>query len=145
MDGKGRVFSSLSAVLRRSFRSVRATADGIALDTGSVLFLTLANGKFAADGVFCAPLASLDDGKLDLCIVRNMPPMRLAKVLPLLASGALADEPSLAGDLILRQVKSLSLESAKDMTLMLDGRPLTGKQFNIKVVPVAVRLRIPAV
>ncbi|MBO6044945.1 MAG: hypothetical protein J6P69_03735 [Bacteroidales bacterium] len=143
VDGKG-LTPSLSAVLKSSFRSVKITVDGVALDTGSVFLFTLANGKYAGGGLHCAPLALNNDGKMDLCVIRNMPPARLSKVLHALASGTLADEPTFAGDYTARRAKSVEVECAKDITLSLDGCPLIGKEFKARVVPSAVRLVVPA-
>ena len=143
MKGKGFI-PSISAILRRSFRTINIKADGMILDTGSVLLFILANGKYASGGLHCAPLASNDDGKMDLCIVKNLPPTRLMKLLPALASGGLTDEPAFAGDTILRRVKTLEIESAKEMTLFLDGIPLTDKHFKARIIPAAIRLVIPA-
>ncbi len=139
------LLQSVSTSLRRSFRSVRISADGAPLDAGSILLFTLANGRYAPGGLLCAPSASNDDGRMDLCIVRNMAPTRLMKVLPLLAGGGLAEEPSLASDTVLRKVRTLTVESSKDITLMADGIALTGREFSIRLVPSAVRIVIPAV
>ena len=138
------LLQSVSTSLRRSFRSIRISADGAPLDAGSVLLFTLANGRYASGGLLCAPSASIDDGRMDLCIVRNMAPTRLMKVLPLLAAGALTEEPSLASDTVLRKVRTLTVESAKDITLMADGIELTGREFSVKLIPSAVRMVIPA-
>lgn len=138
------LLQSVSAVLRRSFRSIRITLDGTPLDTGAVLIFTVSNGRYSSGGMLLAPQAANDDGKMDLCVVRNMPPTRLMKILPPLLQGRLADEPAPAGDIILRKAKSLLIESAKDITLSADGLRLTGKEFNIRVIPSAVRLVVPA-
>jgi len=138
------LMKSVAAVLRRSFRSVRITADSIPLDTGTVLIFTVANGKYAIGGIPCAPQALIDDGKADLCIVRNMSPTRLMKVLSLLVEGTLLDDPSLTAELILRKVRTLKVESHKDLTVMADGRPLTGKEFTVRLLPAAVRMVVPA-
>lgn len=142
-EGKG-LFHSLSAVLRRSFRSVSLKADGTLLDSGTILLLVMANGRYGAGGLFFAPQAVNDDGRLDLCAVRNMSPTRLMKLLPLLSEGKLGDDPAFAADIILRRVKALTIESSKDLTLYADGRPLTDRQFSIRVVPSAVRMVVPA-
>ena len=145
MNGKGTgFFPSLSAILRRSFHSIRIKADGIPMDTGSALLFILSNGKFAHGGLHCAPQASNDDGRLDLCVVKNMSPTRLMKLLPALASGGLADEPAFASDIILRRVKSLEVESAKEFTLDLDGISLTDKHFSIRLIPGAIRMIVPS-
>lgn len=142
-EGKG-LFHSLSALLRRSFRSVSLKADGTPLDSGAILLLVMANGRYGAGGMFCAPQAIIDDGKLDLCAVRNMSPTRLMKLLPLLEEGKLGDDPAFAADIILRRIGTLIIESSKDLTLYADGRPLTDRQFSIRVVPSSVRLVVPA-
>lgn len=138
------LMQSLSAVLRRSFRSVRMTVDGTLLDTGSVLIFAISNGRYSSGGLLLAPQAVNDDGRMDLCVVRNMPPTRLMKLLPPLLQGRLADEPSLAGDITVRKARSLRIESAKDITLSADGIHLTGKEFNIRVIPSAIRMVVPA-
>lgn len=141
--GKG-FLNSLSTALRRSFHSLRIKADGVPLDTGSILFFILSNGRYAPGGVLCAPGARNDDGRMDLCAVRNMPPGRMMKLLPALASGGFADEPAFAADLILRRARTIDIESSKDITLMLDTRPLTGSTFSMKIIPGAVTMVIPA-
>lgn len=135
---------SVAAILRRSFHSVRMTADGMPLNAGAVLFFTLANGRYAFGGLPCAPQARNDDGRLDLCVVRNMPPTRLMKTITLLEEGGLADDPSLATDLVQRRVKTLKVESGKDLTIIADGLTLTSKEFNIRLIPSAVRIVVPA-
>lgn len=142
--GAPRLMHSLPAVLRRSFRSVRVTADGVPVDTGAVLILTVSNGNYSSGGMLFAPQAVNDDGSMDLCIIRNMPPTRIMKVLPPFIQGKLADDPSLAGDFIFRKAKSIKIESAKDITLSVDGTFLTGKEFNVRVIPSAVRMVVPA-
>lgn len=145
MSGKDKGFiASLSTSLRRSFGSLRISIDGIQTDGGPVLFFILSNGRHAPGGILCAPEALNDDGRMDLCIVRNMPPIRLMKLLPELASGGIADAGSFAGDLLRRRARSVEIESSKDMTLMLDGRPLSGKHFKARIFPGAVNMIIPS-
>jgi len=141
--GKG-LAPSLSSVLKRSFRSVKLTADGTALNAGSVFLFTLTSGKYAPGGVFCAPQAANDDGKMDLCVIRNMPPSKLSKVLQALASGTLSDEPAFAGDYLVRKAATVEAVSTGDITICLDGRHLTGKEFKARVIPGAVRLIVPS-
>ena len=135
---------TLSAVLRRGLRSVKITADGIPLDSGAVFAFALAGGRYSPGGRFRCPQARNDDGRIDLCIVRNQAPTRLMKVLAALASGAYADEPAFAGDLILRRVKSLEIDSPKDIALSVDGRPLCSRQFKVRIIPGAIRMVVPA-
>ena len=134
---------SLSAVLKCGFRSVKLKADGIALDTGPVFLFTLSNGRYASGELHCAPQALNDDGKMDLCVIRNMPPARLARVLQALASGTLTDEPVFAGYYSAHRVRSVEIECTKDITLSLDGHQLTGKEFKARIIPGAVRMVVP--
>lgn len=138
------LMQSLSAVLKRSFRSVRITADGSLLDAGSVLLMALSNGRYSSGGLLHIPKAVNDDGKMDLCIVRNMPPTRMVKILPSFLEGRLDEVPSLASDLIIREAKSVRIESSKDITLSVDGHLLTGREFDVRLVPSAIRMTVPA-
>ena len=141
--GNARLLHSMSTVLRRSFRSVRITADSTPLDTGAVLLFTVSNGKYSSDGRLCSPQAVNDDGMMDICVIRNMSPTRLTKLLPLLAQGRLAEDTSFSGDLILRKARSLKIESPKDITISVDGARLTDKEFNVRIIPSAVRMVVP--
>lgn len=143
--GKGTgLMKSVSAILRRSFHTVRMTADGMPLDAGTILFFTLANGRYSFGGLPCASQALNDDGSLDLCVAKNMPPSRLTRALAQLAGGGPTEEPSPATDLLRRRVKALKVESRKEFTIMADGIPLTDTKFNIRIIPLAVRMIVPA-
>ena len=139
----GGLFGSLSAALRRSFHSVKVSADGVALDTGAISVFAAANGRYAPGRTFCSPLSAIDDGKLDLCILRNLSPARLQKAIQMLASGSYADDPAFAGDFILRRDGSIEIESSKEMTLYADTMPVTDKHFIIKNIPKSVGLVVP--
>ena len=64
--------------------------------------------------------------------------------IPALASGGLTDDTAFTDDIILRRVKNLEVESAKEITLDLDGMSLTDKHFTIRLIPDAVRLIVPS-
>ena len=142
--GNARLLHSISTVLRSSFRSISISADGTPVDTGAVLLFTVSNGKYSSGGRLCTPYAVNDDGMMDICIIRNMPPTRLMKILPLLSQGSLAEDTTFSGDLIFRKARSLKIESPKDLTLSADGTRLTGKEFNIRVIHNAIRMVVPA-
>ena len=118
-------------------------ADGVALDTGAISVFAAANGRYAPGRTFCSPLSAIDDGKLDLCILRNLSPARLQKAIQMLASGSYADDPAFAGDFILRRDGSIEIESSKEMTLYADTMPVTDKHFIIKNIPKSVGLVVP--
>jgi diacylglycerol kinase family enzyme len=81
---------------------------------------------------------------MDLCIVKTLPPTRMMKLIPALASGGLTDDTAFTDDIILRRVKNLEVESVKEITLDLDGMSLTDKHFTIRLIPDAVRLIVPS-
>lgn len=143
LEEKGFI-QSLGAFIRQSFRSVRISADGVALDTGPLLFFSVSNGRYAGRGLCISPQALIDDGRLDLCGARTMSPSKSSRLQSALLAGTLADEQAFAGDLVLRRAKTVEIVSSKDITLALDGPSLTGKEFRIKVVPGAISLIIPS-
>lgn len=55
--------------------------------------IAVANGSYYGGGMKIAPRARIDDGLLDICLVRNMPRNRIIALFPLLFSGGHLERP----------------------------------------------------
>ncbi|MGJ4843299.1 YegS/Rv2252/BmrU family lipid kinase [Leifsonia sp. Le1] len=64
----------------------RVVADGVPLDTDALL-IAVANNRSIGGGMRVVPHASLDDGMLDLFVVRDMPKWRFLRLFPKVFSG----------------------------------------------------------
>jgi diacylglycerol kinase family enzyme len=52
-----------------------------------LLFASIGNGRCQGGSFYITPQAQIDDGLLDLCVVENMPVLKMLRALPLLTQG----------------------------------------------------------
>ena len=98
---------------------------------GSMLVMAVGNNRLAGGGFEVAPKAKLDDGLLDLAIVRHfdgLPLTRLAKEL---------ENPDDPDNQLLyyRQLREFTLVSNMEVHFNLDGEPTQKKKLKFSVLP----------
>ncbi len=111
-------------------------------------FINIANGNQFGNNVTIAPKASLQDGLLDIVVVKKMLklPMFFAVIRQVLGGNALQDIPGDAGkkNVLYFQAQELIIENPDEAPLHIDGDPKdTAKEFKIRVVPAMLQLIQP--
>jgi diacylglycerol kinase (ATP) len=92
-----------------------------------------------------APLASIEDGLLDLCLVKEVSRATLVKMLPRVFNGGHLDHPQV----FYTQTKWVtieqmtSLDSAKPMEVFADGEFMQPVPVRIDVLPGALEVLVP--
>lgn len=99
----------------------RFTAGGV-LHDGPFLLFAVGNSDRTGGGNLLTPRARLDDGLLDLCLVKEMTRMDFARLLPELRAGRHLDHPAV----LYRQVSHLVVEAEEELSVNADGEPLEG-------------------
>lgn len=104
--------------------------------------ITFANSGQFGNNAYIAPNALIDDGMLDLCILRPFPKTSTITLGLRLFFKNIDQSPYLE---VMRIKKaSLKRKGKKKVTLHIDGEPLTfQKKLKIKVVPKAVKVMVP--
>jgi diacylglycerol kinase (ATP) len=100
------------------------------------LNVILANGRTCAGGLKVAPTADLEDGLIDVVIVRYTSLLDLAAVAALLVAGSYLDSQ----DVFLRRARRVSIHSRPGMWFNVDGELLTKEPATFTVVPGALRV-----
>lgn len=114
----------------RKFSELRAsqarfsTREGEAY-SGDVLLFAVGNAKRTGGGSMLTPRAEFGDGKLDVMIVPGMPRMDFLALLPDLRAGTHVDNP----DVLYFQTEELEVTAEEDLSVNVDGEPVTGHQF----------------
>lgn len=128
------VASALS-VARGRRRPARLTLDGDH-ESGDFSFVLACNTRHTGTGMQIAPRARLDDGLLDLVIVRATSRLALLALLSRMGSARHLRSPRVRYE----QVESFALAPAVDEPLNVDGE-ITGRTpLQVSVVPGALRL-----
>ena len=107
----------------------------LAVDALNVI---VANGRFAARGWPVASQASLEDGLLDVVIVRNGDLFDLTEVAAHLVAGDYLDSESV----LYRRARRVRVASDPCMWFSFDGEPETNEPLTFRVLPRALRVLV---
>ena len=116
--------------------------------TTSAYFISIANSNQFGNQFTIAPKASLNDGLLDIIVVKKMSKLRfLWAVLQQVLNGKIKEYDIKAfhkKDLLYFQTDQLIIHNADDAPLHIDGDPCnSSKKFTIEIIPGAFKLIQP--
>jgi len=97
---------------------------------GTMLLMAVGNSRLAGGGFEVAPKARLDDGLLDVAIVRHRPE---PDIIRLAAELKAIDDPD-NQYLYYRQLAKFTIEAKKEVHFNLDGEPTTQKRLKFSVL-----------
>jgi len=104
------------------------------------LFITLANSNQFGNNTSIDPSAKIDDGLIDVCIVRKIPLLLIPLYVPLLFTKTFHKTHYIE---IIR-VKQAMIRRKKGKGIHLDGDPMkTGKVLEMKVNPLSLNIIVP--
>ena len=104
-----------------------------------ILLSSFMNGKWYGGGFMSAPHASLTDRKLDVCLVEDMPVLKILKMIPRYMKGKHLD----LEEVTYKQVSNIKLKSDKEILISSDGELFTFKEIEIKLDSERLKLRLP--
>ncbi len=107
------------------------------------LLTLVGNGRYYGGGYIPTPLAKLDDGLLDLCIVKNISLDKIAKIIGVYKKGQHLENPKIKKFITYRQFKKIKVEYKKPVNVCIDGEMETHSEVTFEVVPKAIRVALP--
>lgn len=131
----GYYYESLKALLTYAPKKVNIKIDGSSLDA-SVLSLSIGNGRCCGGGFLFTPEAEIDDGILDVCLVRYMSRLRTVWDLPKVPKAEHIKLPYVS----IYKGKEITAESGTLLTAHIDGEIAKAHKFEIKVLPGKLRV-----
>ena len=106
---------------------------------GPFFLFAVGNSTRTGGGNQLTPRADMQDGQLDLCIVRETTRMDFLRLLPELRSGNHLDHPAV----IYRQVPEIRVESGVELSVNADGEPQEGRSFAYRIGEHRITLMVP--
>ena len=137
LGGQRYNIAAIIEVLKYKQRLAKVIIDGniVVGDFGFVLGCnTIHTGK----GMKMAPFAQLDDGLIDLIIVRKASRIKLLSLFPKLFSGKHISDPIVE----YRQVREFSIIPNEDSVLNIDGEILGSTPINVKMIQNAISVLV---
>ena len=120
--------------------------DGTVFD-GRLLLSSVANGCFCGGGVKSAPQCRLDDGLMDVSVIKNVSRMAFATLFPSYAKGTHLEREMVIRKELIRYTKERRLlieANGESLRLCTDGEITTQKRVEFEMVPDAFRFIVPA-
>ena len=127
--------AALWEILRCRRHPARLTLDG-ATEEGRFLMAVACNTPYTGVGMRIAPPARLDDGRLEVVLVRRATRRQLLRLLPRLFDGSHLDSP-LVG---LRRVSELTIAPETPAPLNVDGEVVGSTPVTVTVCPGALQV-----
>jgi YegS/Rv2252/BmrU family lipid kinase len=112
-------FSELPSYAARTYTLTAATAPAVST---AALFIALANSRQYGNGAQIAPHARLDDGELDVVVVKPQSLFRIASRIPAFFSGSLEPDATL----LMQTAAEVDISSDHDIAFHVDGEPRNG-------------------
>lgn len=122
------------------FPHVRLTGD-FGLFQGPVLLVAVGNTDSYGGGFKITPDAILDDGLLDVCVVREISKLELLRVLPRVFSGQHVTHQSVS----LEMTKELTVEAKDTLWIWADGERIAATPATIAVEPSTIGIKVPEI
>lgn len=106
---------------------------------GRAVFAAVANGPCYGSGVRIAPMAQMDDGWLDITIVREMPLRRLLDAIPIVLRSGDIRWPEIERF----RCRRFSLRASSPALVHGDGELIGALPAEFEIIPKAIRVLVP--
>ena len=127
---------SLMSIIRGKVRKAKCYVDGNLIDSSFILLL-IQNTKTGGDRLTLAPMAHVDDGKMDLGVIYHISRFQVLKLFnQLKASGSHVWNPNVE----YYRFKNLIIETDDPTAINVDGENLGTTPLEINVLPSALKV-----
>jgi diacylglycerol kinase family enzyme len=132
------LYGTLVNLLRYQSIWVRLSGD---LDDfqGPVFLAAVGNTSCYGAGMKIAPTAVVDDGRLDLCLVQQIPRLDVVRMLPSVFSGRHIKHPRVS----MHSFRKIEITTKVPIAIWADGEPVAQTPALFEVVPRALRVLAP--
>ena len=119
-------------------------ADGELLsDDGEYFLCTIGNGQYVGGSFNCSPRAMLNDGMLEVCLVKCISRFKFITMIGKYTNGTHLDDKNCKKIMVYRRVNNVKVIAPKGLTYTLDGEIMNTTELNISVIPNAIKLIVP--
>ncbi len=133
------VYGALSAMVRWKPAQFEVEADG-QLERFEGWSVVCANTSVYGGGMFVAPQARIDDGLLDLVLIRKTSRPRFLASFPKVFKGAHTGDENIS----IRHASEVRVSASRPFSVFADGDPIAELPVVVRVLPAAVRVLLPA-
>lgn len=130
------LYGTLWSILSYKNVQARVEADRDLVYEGSLALAAVANGQFFGGGMQLAPMARIDDGKMDLVVIRGMSKLSLLINLARIYRGTHLTHPKIS----LHPVQEVRVSGKMPLLIELDGEVPGTTPVRYRLVPGAIKV-----
>ena len=123
------------------FNEIEVFADGEKLNEKKMLLCTLANGRYVGGKFLCAPKSINNDGLIDVCVLKTMTLIGLGMLIGKYTAGKHLNKKK--RKIVYRRAKEIRIVAPAQIDLCVDGEMIVGQEFDVKVLPGAIKFVVP--
>ena len=145
LGGKRAYYVGIVHALMKSMKTgCSITADGAPFFSGDILLCTFANAQYVGGSFKCAPRAQVDDGLIEMCLVKPVSRLSFVRLIGSYTAGTHLEDPRMKDILLYTRARKLTVESAQGLLpVSLDGEVIERKRFTVEVIPGGVSFALP--
>lgn len=133
------LISTFVNVLRGVHRHYLVELDGQVVDARQTM-ICIANGRWYGGGFYACPDAELDDGLLDVLLVKKMSRFTVGRMVGKYRAGKYREIPQYISHY---RCKKIAIQCDRPSDINLDGELLMGAEVTFEVLPKALRFICP--
>lgn len=131
-------------LIRKKGANLRIELDNGYIYDGSLLLMAAANGRYCGGGVQSSPRSKVDDGMIEVSIIKDVSRMKFISFYPSYSKGTHIDKLQAMNILDYHNVSKLKITSNdNNMKVSNDGEIITPCAIELEVVSGAVNFSVP--
>lgn len=118
----------------------KAKIDDVVLEKQPYIFAVIGNGKYYGGGFHPTPLAKINSGVMDICMIKTISRLRFLRLIQVYKEGKHLPYKDIV---VYQSCKTFQLFHDQPLRLSVDGEIYDRKDPCIRIVPSAITLRLP--
>lgn len=131
------------AVLHRIANKCKLYIDNKLIYDGKMTLCAICNAKCYGGGYYCAPLAQVNDGLIDVCMVKKVSRITFTKLVKDYKQGKHLESEGCKPYIIYKQGKKVNLKLDKNLYYSIDGETEKSKDISVEIIPAALSFVVP--
>lgn len=144
MSGKGAYnVAAFASLLLNMSTKMKITLDEEVIFDDKGLLIAVANGHTYGGGYKCAPESKVDDGLIDVCLIKKISRFKAPSLMSIYKRGEHISNKKLEGKVIYKKCKHVTIESPNPVAYAIDGEVFREKFIDITILPLALNFVLP--
>ena len=144
MSGKGAYnLAAISSLMFNMSTQMKITLDDEVVFDDKGLLIAVANGHTYGGGYKCAPLSLVDDGLIDVCLIKKVSRFSAPGLMGVYKKGEHLESEKLKGKVIYKKCKHVVIESPQSVAYAIDGEVFREAKIDITILPLALNFVLP--